>query len=81
MKKYVWKASAVCLLVGVHSMLAAYLAGYTTCMHQHVTTAEQNRVMRGKDGEVNMKHYIMEAFKDYKRMFDDPLGLKKAELE
>lgn len=59
-------------------MALGYLSGHATCMHQHASTEEADKLLRDETGKINALKYIKEAFKDFKRMQDDPLGLKKA---
>lgn len=72
-----WKAGLItfisCMLCGACS----YIAGHTAAMHQHASINEQNKLIRNENGEISYKKYIIEAFKDHKRMQDDPLGLNK----
>lgn len=59
------------------SSVGAYLAGHTSAMHQHASQEEIDRMMLDKNGRIDKIKYCKEAFKDYKRMMDDPLGLQK----
>lgn len=53
-----------------------YIAGHSVCAYQHVSTAEDDRMLRDKNGNISNTKYIIEAFKDLKRVYDDPLGQK-----
>ena len=46
-------------------------------MHQHASTEEDDKLLRDKNGNIGKKKYIKEAFKDYKRMIDDPYGFNR----
>lgn len=72
-----WKAGLVVMVCCSFGEACSYIAGHTAAMHQHASTNEQNKMLINEKGQIDYKKYIIEAFKDYKRMRDDPLGLKK----
>lgn len=71
------KAGLITMVVGLFCTACGYICGHVTAMHQHVSTEEQGKMLIDRDGSINRAKYICEAFKDYKRMTDDPLGLNK----
>lgn len=52
----------------------AYIAGHSAAMHQHAGIEECDKLLRDENSRIDNKKYIIEAFKDFKRMLDDPLG-------
>lgn len=81
MKNVNWKAAGVCLATSIFCSFSAYIAGHAICMHQHVEPKGQNAVMLDENGKLSYKKYVIEAFKDYKRVMDDPLGIEKVSLK
>lgn len=76
MKIVNWKAILIYTIGCSICMVGGYLAGHTACAHQHVAVSEQNRMLRNKEGGwPDTKAYIINAFKDYGKMIQDPLGL------
>lgn len=75
--KFNWKAGLTMMAVGLFCEACGYIGGHAAAMHQHASVNEQNKLIRNENGEISYKKYIIEAFKDYKRMRDDPLGLKR----
>lgn len=72
-----WKNAIFTLANGLFIGGSAYICGHAVAMHQHTSLAEQNKMIRDENGNLNKKKYIFEAFKDYKRMIDDPLGFER----
>lgn len=77
--KYVktWRALAGIAVAGIGCLASGYIGGHSSAMHQHASIGEQNKIMRDESGEINMRRYVIEAFKDFGRMQKDPLGLNK----
>lgn len=75
--KFNWKAGLAIMAIGVFCEACGYIGGHATAMHQHASTQETSKMFLNDKGEISSKKYIIEAFKDFKRMRDDPLGLKR----
>lgn len=81
MKNVNWKAGIVCVGTAIFTMTCGYVAGHTACAHRHVSMCEMINMLRDDNGRQNKIHYIIEAFKDYKRMINDPLGVERSGLD
>lgn len=71
------RAFAAMGVAAVGCTLGGYIGGHTACVHQHVSTSEQDKLLRDENGNLSEKRYLIEAFKDFVKMKKDPLGLNK----
>lgn len=73
MKEFNWKRAGIGMLIYGICAANAYIAGHATCTYRHVDDAEQDTMMRDKEGRLSHKRYIIEAFKDYGKICKEQL--------
>lgn len=74
------KAIVTLLISGIICTISGIISGHATCAHQHVTTEEQDKMIRDENGELSYSTYFKTIIRGYENMYKDPYGLER-ELE
>lgn len=78
MNKTFNQKNAVIYLIGAgFCTVSGIVSGHAVCVHQHCDLGEANKLLRDENGNISYKTYFSNIIHDYKKMYEDPLGLDK----